>query len=444
MGATNTKVIVKKFVKKRNISKRNHSANVVFTIGRNAFNEFTLKDNKQYTKTLTKAGICSSNINIESIQSHYELTIYITQEGQIHHIAGNPTIASSLTLEYFKMNNIEIKSVFTNISGENAAIFWLTDNNQIFGNTKGVSLQIGVRTDTTADRSTPLFIDLCMYPGNIIDIKSGRLYSIALCSYSNYNNIIKYWARIEQYMSIPNDVMKVIIMFYSLNKLYSTGAARYGGHCDGKKIKHFWSEIKYFDKLNVRITKLATGYYHTLCLDSDGNVWCCGNNDYGQMGLGHYKTNATMSPKTVKYFVRYKIRIKGIKCGHSHNLALSYSNLVYSWGNNEHGQCGHGTIKNVNKPKLIELFKKKKHKMVNIQCGTWHSFACNDKNEYFLWGSNVYNECVTNEHNRKIIVFPHCINDVVKTQTKYKWIKSISLGKHNTKIIVSNSNMNKL
>ena len=416
--------------------------NVVFVCGMNNSNEL-LSNGKQAIDTLTRSNFDSSKVSIKRIQSGNELSVYSDDKGEIFRILGNIFIASPSSMQYFKTNKIKTHKVFTNICSQ--SIFWISNKNQVYASGIQHRHQLGVAQQTNTN--IPTLIPSLHTNGNIIDIKGARFYSLALISYSNsysnYANIIKYWTRRKNCnVSIPNDLINVMIQFYSLNELYSTGMAQYGGHCDGANKKHSWTPIEFFDNDNIMIIQISTGYYHTLCLDINGKIWCCGNNDYGQLGLGHFRTNSKMSPKSIKYLIRHKIMIKRIECGHSHNLAIDSDKRVWSWGNNEHGQCGHGTIKNVNKPKLIELFKRevKNKKVIDIGCGTWHSFAKNDRNEYYLWGSNVYQECILSEDdNRKIVKSPHCINDIVEMETGFKIIKQISLGKHNTKLVLSNS-----
>ena len=39
----------------------------------------------------------------------------------------------------------------------------------------------------------------------------------------------------------------------------------------------------------VKIVKIAAGNSHSMCLDSEGNVWAFGQNEMGQLGLGKYE-----------------------------------------------------------------------------------------------------------------------------------------------------------
>lgn len=45
-------------------------------------------------------------------------------------------------------------------------------------------------------------------------------------------------------------------------------------------------EIAFTKEANEPIIKIACGRQHVLALDAKGRVWCWGNNDKGQLGLG--------------------------------------------------------------------------------------------------------------------------------------------------------------
>ena len=91
-------------------------------------------------------------------------------------------------------------------------------------------------------------------------------------------------------------------------------------------------------------------------------VW--GLNDLGQLGLGDF-TNRS-KPTLNSFFKNQKIM--KIVCGELHCLALFgkwffiwfiflENGEVYSWGDNEFGQLGHGDKKKINTPTLISFFK---------------------------------------------------------------------------------------
>ncbi len=62
-----------------------------------------------------------------------------------------------------------------------------------------------------------------------------------------------------------------------------------------------------FNLINYKIIKIATSNNHSLFLTLDGKVLACGNNNYGQLGLGHNDN--------INKFTKIGIKAKSISCG---------------------------------------------------------------------------------------------------------------------------------
>lgn len=77
-------------------------------------------------------------------------------------------------------------------------------------------------------------------------------------------------------------------------------------------------------------------------LDISGRVYSCGNNRYGQLGLGLIDPThlVHITPTLVPGFTDCS---KQVACGDYHTLVMSHSGLVYSCGENGAGQLGYGT-----------------------------------------------------------------------------------------------------
>ena len=103
------------------------------------------------------------------------------------------------------------------------------------------------------------------------------------------------------------------------------------------------------------ITQISAGRYHSLFLNRDGHVYSCGRNDNGQLGLGNY--DYTNIPILIEDFdgINYgQIRITKISAGGHHSLFLTNTGDVYSCGRNDIGQLGLGNTDPKNIPTLIE------------------------------------------------------------------------------------------
>ena len=99
------------------------------------------------------------------------------------------------------------------------------------------------------------------------------------------------------------------------------------------------------------IVQFVCGYYHSLFLDVDGNVFSVGNNDYGQLGLGH-NTGQNVLNQILNI---PPIQIISQVC-HS-SFLIDFEGNLWSFGENTHGQLGLGDTKNRNLPTKIESLK---------------------------------------------------------------------------------------
>ena len=121
------------------------------------------------------------------------------------------------------------------------------------------------------------------------------------------------------------------------------------------------------------VVRLDCGWQHSLLLTEKGAVFSWGRCDYGQLGREVVPGGCTHGERGTSEIkgVEIGVRIVDIKCGSHHNVALSGTGSVFSWGWNEHGMCGNGKEENVKLPVLLEV----KDKVIKIGCGDGTSFA---------------------------------------------------------------------
>jgi alpha-tubulin suppressor-like RCC1 family protein len=99
------------------------------------------------------------------------------------------------------------------------------------------------------------------------------------------------------------------------------------------------------------ITAIAGGSAHSLFLRSDGKVFACGDNYYGELGNGTTTNNPTPTPieiSTTNIGTTYPIT--AISAGQIHSLFLRSDGKVYVCGYNAQGQLGDGTTTQRNTP----------------------------------------------------------------------------------------------
>ena len=137
------------------------------------------------------------------------------------------------------------------------------------------------------------------------------------------------------------------------------------------------------------IVHFVCGFRHSLFLDSEGNVFSVGSNEYGQLGLGHNRKQNELNK------IPNIPPIKIISCVYASCYLIDFEGNLWTFGYNGCGQLGHGDRTHINTPKIINTLK-------DIQqisygsCGE-HFFAKNSQNQIFVTGRNDYEQLGTRD-----------------------------------------------
>lgn len=135
---------------------------------------------------------------------------------------------------------------------------------------------------------------------------------------------------------------------------------------------------KQFCKVPIlNVTKVACGFTHTVILTRDGHVYTTGQNMRGQLGLGDNNGRNKF----------HKVNILGtvceIACGNHFTVAVTKDGKIYSCGENNQGQLGLGSYNHYNKPRKVKFTDAK-----NVFCGSAHMFILTRDNYLFGTGRN--------------------------------------------------------
>ena len=124
--------------------------------------------------------------------------------------------------------------------------------------------------------------------------------------------------------------------------LWSCGWNRYGelGLGDTTRRTTF---TQVTTNINNDVDQIACGSYHNILRKKDGSIWVCGYNEYGQLGLGD-----TTNRKTFTQVTTNTSSVKEIICGSNHSVLLKTDNRIWSCGQNNYGQLGLGSTTNKN------------------------------------------------------------------------------------------------
>lgn len=133
--------------------------------------------------------------------------------------------------------------------------------------------------------------------------------------------------------------------------LYGIGNNSYGQLGVSNDKKSFETEPK---KVFSNIIQTATGLTHTLAVTSDNRVLGFGDNRYGQ--LGSTSGNGTSTPTYISFQESANtppVNILQVECGLYHSIALDSDGNVWCWGSNSDGQCGLQNTYGLNEDKAV-------------------------------------------------------------------------------------------
>jgi alpha-tubulin suppressor-like RCC1 family protein len=106
-------------------------------------------------------------------------------------------------------------------------------------------------------------------------------------------------------------------------------------------------------KTSAKAAAIALGYSHSCAVLVDGTVQCWGDNTDGQLGSGSTSDQPSPVPGTVKGLSQ----VVGLSCGDIHTCAVVSGGQVYCWGNNDFGQLGYGSSGgDIARPTLVTGF----------------------------------------------------------------------------------------
>lgn len=210
-----------------------------------------------------------------------------------------------------------------------------------------------------------------------------------------------------------------------LNEIYAWGRNDKGQLGLGDCTNRSTPQKLIFPKISIEL--VCCGSEHTVILTSSGKVYGWGRNESGQLGLGDDNCY-----KNTPHELNLLYLIKSICCGIQHTIALTYSNEIYVWGNNNHGQLGLGDTLFRNSPQKLSLQGEFGNLNIkSISCNGNFTIVLTSNGTIYSWGYNYFGQlgfntrvslCLNNPQ-------PHLVNfsNIV--------IESVSCGYDHTIII---------
>ncbi|MFG2005607.1 RCC1-like domain-containing protein [Spirillospora sp. NPDC048911] len=136
------------------------------------------------------------------------------------------------------------------------------------------------------------------------------------------------------------------------------------------------------------VTQIATGGQHGLARLRDGTAVSWGRNDYGQLGDGTLTNRLEPVRVSGPHGLPVLRDIVTITAGEQHNFALRGDGGVVAWGNNTAGQLGDGTTNSSPRPvQVVGVQSPRLRGVVRIVAGEAYGVATLTDGSVLTWGS---------------------------------------------------------
>ncbi len=173
-------------------------------------------------------------------------------------------------------------------------------------------------------------------------------------------------------------------------------------------------------------------------LTSEGRIFTWGDNSQGQLGNGTTTLSSTPLDITSEFLLVFGETILDVSINNKHYLIYTSDNRVFSWGLNNNGQVGNGSITSANRP--VDITSRfsfdSSETIVSISSGSFHSALVTSFGDIFLWGLNSYGQLGNDSTTNSSV--PISIYDEIKFELLFnEKVNQVSLSEYNSTITTS-------
>lgn len=203
----------------------------------------------------------------------------------------------------------------------------------------------------------------------------------------------------------------IVLSSDDIGNIYVVGAARGGRLGLGPKFLSTQFTFKQIPILaNKRVTAVSAGNNHTIILTSDGKIYTCGSNEYGQLG---YQINIKPGAKYPEQYTPKRVTnasistesIIGVAASKIHSVAYS-ENYLLIWGKNigqmgfTHLETSYSSAKEITDPKDGGIIQETPRVYTGISAPILQVVACEIATIYLVDDNSVW--VLMNGENFKI------------------------------------------
>ena len=169
----------------------------------------------------------------------------------------------------------------------------------------------------------------------------------------------------------------IMILKYN-GELYGCGYNGYGGLGLGDT-----NQKPALQYVTNNVKEVGCGGYHTFILKNDDTVWACGWNSYGQLGLGDNTNRTTFTQVNIS-------DVKNICCGGNHTFIIKNDGSVWSCGYNQFGQLGLDDT--TDRTTFTQVTTNINNDVKQIDCGYYHTVILKNDGSVYSCGYNGYGQ----------------------------------------------------
>jgi alpha-tubulin suppressor-like RCC1 family protein len=142
-------------------------------------------------------------------------------------------------------------------------------------------------------------------------------------------------------------------------------------------------QVRTMTGLLTGVKQIAVGRNHSLFLKGNGQVFSCGSNFRGQLGIGNNQDRLYAVLATIT-------SVKKISAGWEHSLFLKADSTVWACGYNLYGQLGDAS--NMNRSSSVQVGGPSLTGAISIEAGGDHTLICKGTGTVWSCGKNTYGQ----------------------------------------------------
>jgi alpha-tubulin suppressor-like RCC1 family protein len=224
---------------------------------------------------------------------------------------------------------------------------------------------------------------------------TGTAHSCGALSYTGLNATASNFAKVNGSLNTVSCVGVACGYYHSLavdstGRVHAWGDNTYGQIGNGSVAGTVGLPIMQTTLLGI--TAVATGYFHSVALDTMGKVYTWGWATSGQLGTSTATTTGTpVSPSSYGSLVGKPA--VAIAAGYAHTLALDSTGHVHTWGYNMYGQLGNGSTTSTSVPISVSTYGSLNGStVVAIAATMYTSYALDTLGRIHGWGDNTFGQ----------------------------------------------------